>query len=520
MEYVAILLLSLLIAAWYAENSAGLLILFRTICLSGMITSLYGILQYLGWDPFADAALYSVAYGELSIVRPPSTLGHALYFANYLVMLISISGALAAWGNSRFDRILGLCAASVASFALLLTGSRSGMAGLLVGGIFLIVRIRPAVTQKRIVAASVFAGMLGVLYLSPLAERMEDRWAQWRDDAKGGTRPLLWRDSLQMARAHLFLGSGPEMFAAEFPKYQSIELARAFPEYYHESPHNFLLEALLSEGLPGLTICLALAGIGIAASFQWKQRPTVAASLAAGLVGLFVGQQFSPFVLTTALFFYLTIAILVAGSLSPSTRTGGGSIVVKTLGLVAIPLGALLIVAGFALLHIDLRWAAIQRSLRAGKIEEAISEYRQVTHLFPPESGADLWYSRALADAASRSSDPTLRQRVWTQSLEAATRATRTSEDRHNAYYNLAVFYSTQGDLAHSEQALSSAIACAPNWFKPHWLLAEILLSAGKLDLAAREAQKAIDLNGQDSSELRDTLQRIRVKQGLPASIH
>ena len=146
-----------------------------------------------------------------------------------------------------------------------------------------------------------------------------------------------------------------------------------------------------------------------------------------------------------------------------------------------------------------------------------MSEYRGVGRWYPPESGTDLWYSRALADAASRTVDPTLRQRVWAQSLEAAARATEVSEDRHNAYYNLAVFYSTQGDLARSEQALSAAIQCAPNWYKPHWLSAEGFLLSGKLDSASREAQSAIDLNGQDRWELRDTLQRIRVKQGSPS---
>ena len=97
----------------------------------------------------------------------------------------------------------------------MLSGSRSGIAGLLVGGVFLIVRIKPAVTRKGMITAGVFVGILGALYVSPLGEPIDDRWVQWRDDAKGGTRLLVWRDSLQMARAHLLWGSGPEMFATE-----------------------------------------------------------------------------------------------------------------------------------------------------------------------------------------------------------------------------------------------------------------------------------------------------------------
>jgi O-antigen ligase len=517
-EYAAVLLLCLLVAAWYADNFARLVSLFRAICISGIVTTSYGILQYLGWDPFADAARYSVAYGDLSIVRPPSTVGHAVYFADYLVVLIFISVGLATWESSRSGRSLALLVALMAIVALLLTGTRAGIVGLLAGGIFLFIRIRPAITRKRIILTAVFIGILGALCFTPVGEQLEDRWAQWRDDAKGGTRPLLWRDCFEMARVHLVLGSGPELFATEFPKYQSIELARAFPEYYNESTHNVLLDALLSQGVPGLIICLILGSVGIVASFQWKKHRTVGAALAAGLVGLFVSEQFSPFVLTTVLFFYLIVAVLVAGSFEPSAGAGDGSIVVKVLGLVAIPFSALLILVGLQIIHIDVRWAAIQRAVRAGRIEGAMSEYGQVERLFPPESGANLWYSRALTEAAGSSLDATLRQRVWIQALEAASRATEVSEDRHNAYYNLAVFYFTQGDLTHSEQTLRTAIDYAPHWYKPHWLLAEVFLLSGKLDSAAGEAQKAIDYNGQSRWELQDTLRRIRIKQSAGAN--
>ena len=45
----------------------------------------YGILQYLGWDPWIDPRTYHVGTGVWTIVRPPGTLGYVTYFANYLV---------------------------------------------------------------------------------------------------------------------------------------------------------------------------------------------------------------------------------------------------------------------------------------------------------------------------------------------------------------------------------------------------------------------------------------------------
>ena len=89
-------------------------------------------------------------------------------------------------------------------------------------------------------------------------------------------------------------------------------------------------------------------------------------------------------------------------------------------------------------------------------------------------------------------------------------RATRNAEEPQNAWFNLAVFYGQQNDHAHTEQALRAAISSAPNWFKPHWILAQVLGLEGRFGEAQQEAERAADLNGGKNPEVMRTAAEIR----------
>ena len=85
-----------------------------------------------------------------------------------------------------------------------------------------------------------------------------------------------------------------------------------------------------------------------------------------------------------------------------------------------------------------------------------------------------------------------------------------TSEERQNAFYNLAIFFATQNDSANVERSLRNAIVWAPNWFKPHWTLAKLYSTQKRLQEAEHEAQLAVELNGGKDEEVTQTLNDIR----------
>ena len=109
-----------------------------------------------------------------------------------------------------------------------------------------------------------------------------------------------------------------------------------------------------------------------------------------------------------------------------------------------------------------------------------------------------------------------MRIRALMLSGAAALRSTKTAEDAFNAWYNLAILWAGQDNLAATESALDSAIAAHPHWFKPHWTLAQLLRAQARYDEAEREAALAVYLDGDKHSEVLQTLKVIRARDVNP----
>jgi Tfp pilus assembly protein PilF len=95
------------------------------------------------------------------------------------------------------------------------------------------------------------------------------------------------------------------------------------------------------------------------------------------------------------------------------------------------------------------------------------------------------------------------------QAFQSAFRATATAEDRQNAWYNLATLQAGNNDAAGVERSLRNAIACAPNWFKPHWTLAQVLELDKRHSEALAEARAAVERDGGHHPEVTETLRKL-----------
>jgi len=506
-EVIAILIFAFLASVYLTHDFARLSLLFRALCVSAILLGGYGLFQYAGWDPFLPAASYHSFNGSLPVVRPPGTLGHATYFANYLSFLILGLIGMAIAERSRGWRIGAVCGIVLCASALVATGTRAGLLAVAAGGLFLAARLWRQIIHRRPVLLGLGAAAIVLLcfWFTPAAHRIRERW---RLDPAGGTRLLVWRDSARMARSRWMLGSGPETFAWSFPRFESAALAKAYPDSYHESSHNMFLDALLSQGLPGLLVLLAIGALSLFASFRWRQNQVLGAALAAALVALIVSQQFTVFVLPTAMMFYVAACTLVAGTAEHESVIAPSPRVLRWFRAISLPLAALFILVGARIVLVDFRWAAIRRAILLHRPQDAVQQYPQVREAFPPETGAAMWYSRALPDSARRSPDLALRRQAWEQSLDAAAAEVENSEEHSNACYNLALLRWSVGDISGAESSARAAIEAAPRWFKPHWLLAEVLLSTGRTKAAREEVEFALALAG-PRPELSDLLERV-----------
>jgi len=484
--------------------------ILRGVTAAGAVSGVYGIAQYFGWDPFLPAAAYHVGEGITTVVRPPGTLGYASYFATWLVFVVFLSLALRTLENSRAARRLAAAATVVAACALLLTGTRAAVLGLIAGALVWMAVRRVRVSRRALLLAGVAVVAGVVFYFAPPGRQLRARARWFADDPWGGARLELWRGSLEMAAHRPAAGYGPEVFTAEFPRYESVKLARAYPDFAHESPHNMFLDALVSQGVPGLLLLLAVCATAFWAAFRARQ-PALAGALAGGVVS----QQFTAFTLPTALIFFVTIGLAVAlatPAAAPRRR--------RPLAAGAVALAAMLVYLAARLWAADHALELAQRELDTGDLRAAVSEYRAYQRLRLPGGSADLWWARAAFHLASESRSAPGRLEAARISGAAAVEATQTAEDPFDAWYNLAVFCGSQNDAACVERSLQVAIVANPMWFKPHWALAEVLRLGGRLESAQLEAARAAELDAGKDPEVVRTLNKIRARRASVSPDH
>jgi O-antigen ligase len=514
LSQASILAVAFLIANHIAERPERAAAVLRGISAASWLAAIYGIAQYCGWDPLLPAAAYHVGEGIWTIVRPPGTFGYSSYFAVWLDMACFANLAVMETDTNVTWRWIAGASAVLSACAMLLSGTRGAYLGLMAGAaVWLLWRGRRP--TRRLVAGLALAGLLGlVFYFSPVGWQLRSRARWFAEDPWGGARLYLWRDSARMAANRLAIGYGPEVFAVAFPHYESQRLAAAYPDFAHESPHNIFLDALVAQGLPGLTMLCCICAAGFAAAWRLRaKKGALSGWIASALTAGIVSQQFVVFTIPTALTFYTIVALAVGLACEPAVALRRRF---SRLPALAIAVALLVFATRFA--RADRALALVQRDIESGDVALGAAHYLEYEHWRLPGTAADLWYSRALFDLAHRTKSPVTGLHATVEAGRAALRATRTAEYPANAWYNLAAFYASQNDAADAEISLRATIAANNRWFKPHWTFAKLLLIESRLDEAQREAALAATLDGGKFAEVTSTWQEIVAKQRKSAA--
>ena len=502
---VAVTTLAVLGAAWTAGSIDRLKTLLRSISFSGGLLSLYCIFQYFGLDPWLPAKAYSAGEGKFTIVRPPGTFGHADYFGGWLLFVVFGSLALARTESTRRARWAVQSVAGAAAFSVVLTGTRGALLGL-AGGLMVFLMARFRLTWRRYVGVIVLCiGVLGAFIASPAGSKLRAR-AHWsRDDWAGGARLLLWRDSLVMIAGSPLRPFGAETFSTQFPRHESVALARSYPDFFHESPHNALIDELMSGGGAGLVFFVAMATVALWAGWRAIHGGfEVAAPIVAGTVAILLSSQFIVLIPATAFALYLLEGILVGLTVPrvvepvPRARMVACGFASATVAILFMYYGVRLAAGDFAL-------ARAQRCISKEDVNCA-ARWHSVSKLWrPPGASDDLLYSRQMASLSARSHVFLTQLTAWREAFESAVGATQLAEDRQNAWYHLAILYGVRNDAGGVERCLRNAIAWSPNWFKPHWMLAQLNEKTGRHQQALVEANRALELDGGAHPEVQAT---------------
>jgi O-antigen ligase len=219
------------------------------IWVAALASAVLGVAQLSGGDFFYPYVTAHVGYATG-------------FFAsrNAQADLLAI-GVVAAAGWFVASRELGAPrpAAVVVALALFLaiavitTGSRSGMAMLVVAGAaaFLILAA-PRWPWWKIAAAPGAAGLLAALFYSnPVVQRSLARFDNSQD-----LRPFVWEDTVFAASHYFPAGSGMGTFVPVFRLYERLEIVN---RSYVNRAHNDFLELLLEGGILSLLVLLCFA---------------------------------------------------------------------------------------------------------------------------------------------------------------------------------------------------------------------------------------------------------------------
>ncbi|ANU06904.1 O-antigen ligase family protein [Paraurantiacibacter namhicola] len=171
--------------------------------------------------------------------------------------------ALAAWSWRREASAARIAIpAAILALAILLTGSRTGIALLVAGAlVFALLRWRHRLRALLVAVGAIAAGAAAMLVFAP------GRFAPVaaRFDATGDARADLWQDSWHAVSQFWPMGSGLGSFPVVI---QASERLSAVDESWPNRAHNEYLEIALEAGLPGL---LAIAiGLALVARIIWR----------------------------------------------------------------------------------------------------------------------------------------------------------------------------------------------------------------------------------------------------------
>ncbi len=187
-------------------------------------------------------AAYGIGY------RPGWVTGDANYYALCAVLLYPLAVFTFLHPQKRFDKFFAGGCLGLTAIAMMLTASRGGFVGLLLGGLFMLKS-----SKKKLKLTFITVGIMAVaLFLVPSStlQRITDPSAS--DKQSSDYRLQLWNAGWRMLTENPLTGVGVGNFGEYLSSYGAAEAAS-----FHV-PHNTYLSIGAEMGFPGLLAFIAM----------------------------------------------------------------------------------------------------------------------------------------------------------------------------------------------------------------------------------------------------------------------
>ncbi len=332
---------SLILLYWVVtqttKNIRGIHIIIQGLLLGGLVASLYGIIQKLGWDPFHWQK--NNQPGNIT-----SMLGNSDLFGWFLASLFPLSiGFLFTIRKNKLDFGLRILYILLIVFGLLITGNRAGLLAAL-GSVFIVgwmilhnpeqckllfsekwfAQIQRIYSYRRLWKTIV----LGILVIGFIS--YWHKYSSTSDIAIKG-RFLHWQTSIRMIEDHPILGLGQGNYFVQYLDYQAKVVNDTRNKGYHRISqevqdinaayaHNEFLQAFTDTGIIGfasfLFLLLTLLWMGYYEFQLWKDRHSLWLYLGCygGILAVLISALFGfPLhVPASAMQFWVLLGLMVA----------------------------------------------------------------------------------------------------------------------------------------------------------------------------------------------------------------
>jgi putative inorganic carbon (HCO3(-)) transporter len=239
---------------------------FTAIIFTAVIVSIYGILQYNGFDPF-PRNYRTLNYGNSAF----STMGNPNFLGSYLVLMIPVTVYLYIIKKKK----LGLLSYSVLLYCLLCTRTRGAWLGTMISAMcFVILHILSDRNIKNylkryfvIILMSIIIILLfnllsdGALFnrfLSIIFDANELLSGGDKSDYTGSHRGFIWKRVIELIKTRPLTGYGIENLGETFNKYYSNDMIEFWGKLrYIDKTHNDFLNIAVTTGVPSMIIYLS-----------------------------------------------------------------------------------------------------------------------------------------------------------------------------------------------------------------------------------------------------------------------
>ncbi|MFO7947043.1 MAG: O-antigen ligase family protein, partial [Armatimonadota bacterium] len=427
--------------------------LIATLIASGAICAVWGLREYVHTVFFTGGATWRI-FGPLynPNILASYLIGPLLVAAGLLSIYLS-SGPDGADQKAddetsqrpRFDRIgVGVAVLMIAP-AILLTGSRGGLLGLMAGIlVFVAFRLARHWSVRRIVVAVVGIALLfglAVAVVPPIRNRLTQALSLQNHSV--AFRYYTWLGTIDMAANHPLTGTGPGTFEYAYPRYAKAGFTR--------SAHQTFLQVGADAGIPAL---IAFLFIGIVALRRlWRQLSAsevwvaAMASAAAGWVVALGVHNLVDYSLTVPAVAVTAMALL--GLSLSSSRSADESEPTSGPSRAAVVILAALLLCGLWLFVGLQSTGTAEQAASRGLWYQAEKAAVRATTMLP--MSADAWSTRAdVVFSQSQSPDDPRVQKA----IEMTRRATQLAPTHAKHHLSLSRLYAFAGE---PEKALQQA---------------------------------------------------------------